>query len=113
MDTPAPTSRSPHDADLRRTSRVERRVPLLIFGTDRRGESFQEKTYAIAVNLHGCRYHSRHDYATASWVALQVTGTDGVNSPVVRARVRSVISARTPRELFQVCLLYTSDAADE
>ena len=102
MDTPAPTSRSPHDADLRRTSRVERRVPLLIFGTDRRGESFQEKTYAIAVNLHGCRYHSRHDYATASWVALQVTGTDGVNSPVVRARVRSVISARTPRELFQV-----------
>jgi hypothetical protein len=102
MDTPAPTSRSPHDADLRRTSRIERRVPLLIFGTDRRGESFQEKTYAIAVNLHGCRYHSRHDYATASWVALQVTGTDGVNSPVVRARVRSVISARTPRELFQV-----------
>jgi hypothetical protein len=104
MDTtiPTPTSRSPHDSDLRRTSRVERPVPLLILGTNRRGETFQEKTYAIVVNLHGCRYHSRHDYAPASSVSLQVTGTDGANSPVVRARVCSVISARTPRELFQV-----------
>jgi hypothetical protein len=102
MNTPTPTSRSPHDADLRRTSRIEQSVPLLILGTNRRGENFQEKTYAVTVNLHGCRYHSRHDYAPASWVALQVTGTDGANSPVVRARVRSVISARTPREFFQV-----------
>src|SRR5580704_215939 len=106
MDTPTsnqtPSSRSAHDADLRRTSRIERSVPLLILGTNRRGEAFQEKTYAIAVNLHGCRYVSRHEYAPASWVTLQVTGTEGGNSTVVRARVRSVVSARTPRELFQV-----------
>jgi hypothetical protein len=88
MDPPTSTqtSRSAHDADLRRTSRIEQSVPLLILGTDLRGESFQEKTYAIAVNLHGCRYHSCHDYAPASWVALQVTGTDCADSPVVRAR---------------------------
>jgi hypothetical protein len=106
MDTPTPaptpSSRSAHDADLRRTSRVERSVTLLILGTNRRGEAFQEKTYTLAVNLHGCRYPSRHDYAPASWVSMQVTGSDGANSPVVRARVRSVISTRTPRELFQV-----------
>jgi hypothetical protein len=106
MDTPTPnqtpSSRSAHDADLRRTSRIERSVPLLILGTNRRGEAFQEKTYAIAVNLHGCRYVSRHEYAPASWITLQVTGADGGNSTVVRARVRSVVSARTPRELFQV-----------
>jgi hypothetical protein len=102
MDTPTPTSRSAHDADLRRTSRIERSVTLLILGTNRRGEAFQEKTYTLAVNLHGCRYPSRHDYAPASWVSMQVTGSDGTDSPVVRARVRSVISTRTPRELFQV-----------
>src|SRR5271154_318511 len=106
MDTPTPTptpsSRSAHDADLRRSSRVERSVTLLILGTNRRGEAFQEKTYTLAVNLHGCRYPSRHDYAPASWVSMQVTGSDGASSPVVRARVRSVISTRTPRELFQV-----------
>jgi hypothetical protein len=102
MDTPTPTARSSHDADLRRTSRIERSVTLLILGTNRRGESFQEKTYTLAVNLHGCRYPSRHDYAPASSVSLQVTGTDGTHSPVLRARVCSVISTRTPRELFQV-----------
>jgi hypothetical protein len=100
--TPMPTSRSPHDGDLRRSSRIERPVPLLILGTNRRGETFQEKTSAVSVNLHGCRYPSRHDYAPESWVTLQVTGTDGGNSPVVRARVRSVLSPQTPREFCQV-----------
>jgi len=100
--TPMPTSRSPHDGDLRRSSRIDRPVPLLILGTNRRGETFQEKTSAVSVNLHGCRYPSRHDYAPESWVTLQVTGTDGGNSPVVRARVRSVLSPQTPREFCQV-----------
>src|SRR6267378_3107733 len=93
--TPMPTSRSPHDGDLRRSSRIDRPVPLLILGTNRRGETFQEKTSAVSVNLHGCRYPSRHDYAPESWVTLQVTGTDGGTSPVVRARVRSVLSPQT------------------
>src|SRR5258706_2955538 len=100
--TPMPTSRSPHDGDLRRSSRIDRPVPLLILGTNRRGETFQEKTSAVSVNLHGCRYPSRHDYAPESWVTLQVTGTDGGTSPVVRARVRSVLSPQTPREFCQV-----------
>jgi hypothetical protein len=97
-----PTSRSQHDGDLRRSSRIDRPVPLLILGTNRRGETFQEKTSAVSVNLHGCRYPSRHDYAPESWVTLQVTGTDGGTSPVVRARVRSVLSPQTPREFCQV-----------
>jgi hypothetical protein len=100
--TAMPTSRSPHDADLRRSSRVERPVPLLILCTNDRGESFQERTSAVSVNLHGCRYPSRHDYAPEGWVTLQVTGTDGANSPVVHGRVRSVFSPQTPRELCQV-----------
>ncbi len=100
--TPTPASRSPQDADLRRSSRIERSVPLLILCTNRHGETFQEKTSAVAVNLHGCRYPSRHDYAPEGWVTLQVTGTEGANSPAVRARVRSVLSTQTRRELCQV-----------
>jgi hypothetical protein len=104
MNAPAstPTSRFPHDSDLRRSSRIERPVPLLILGANRRGETFQEKTSALAVNLHGCCYPSRHDYAPESWVTLQVAGADGAFSPVVRARVRSVHSPQTPREICQV-----------
>jgi hypothetical protein len=110
VSTPRPTTRTPQDADLRRTTRIERPVPLLILGTNRRGETFQEKTSTVAINLHGCRYSSRHDYAPATWVTLQVTGTDGASAPTVRARVRSVVSARTPRELCQVGVEFEAPA---
>ncbi len=104
MNTPTPTHapRSPREADLRRSSRVERPVPLLVMGTNRRGESFQERTSAVSVNLHGCRYSSRHDYAPEGWVTLQVTGTEGAGSHAVRARVRSVLAPQSYRELCQV-----------
>jgi hypothetical protein len=104
MDMPpySRVQRSAKDADLRRSSRVEHAVSLIVLGTNRRGEIFQERTSAVAVNLHGCRYSSRHEYAPDGWVTLQVTGTDGGNSRPVRARVRSVFTAQTPRELCQV-----------
>jgi hypothetical protein len=94
--------RSSKDPDLRRSSRVEHSVSLIVLGTNRRGEIFQERTSAVAVNLHGCRYSSRHEYAPDGWVTLQITGTDGANSRPVRARVRSVFTAQTARELCQV-----------
>lgn len=94
--------RSPQDVDLRRSSRIEHPVTLTVVGTNRHGESFQDKTSAVSVNLHGCRYSSHHDYPLEGWVMMQVTGTDGRNSPPVRARVRSVMSPKAPRELFQV-----------
>jgi hypothetical protein len=94
--------RSVRDADLRRSSRLESPVSLVVLGTNRRGEVFQERTAAVSVNLHGCRYSSRHEYAPEGWVTLQVTGTDGANSRPMRARVRSVFSSQNTRELCQV-----------
>jgi hypothetical protein len=94
--------RSVQDPELRRSSRIERPVSLVVLGTNRRGEIFQERTSAVSINLHGCRYSSRHEYAPEGWVTLQVTGTDGANSRPVRARVRSVFTAQTSRELCQV-----------
>ncbi len=104
MNTPtfSQSHRSARGAEFRRSSRVERPISLVVLGTNRRGEIFQERTSAVSVNLHGCRYSSRHEYAPEGWVTLQVTGTDGANSRPVRARVRSVFSAQHPRELCQV-----------
>jgi len=96
------SSRNFRGADLRRSSRLEQPISLVVMGTNRRGESFQEKTSAVSFNLHGCRYSSRHDYPSDGWVTLQVTGTEGMNFPVVRARVRSVVLPKSPRELSQV-----------
>jgi hypothetical protein len=104
MTTPT-TTRTSHSlggVDLRRSSRIKQSVPLLILGRDRGGEHFEEKTSAVAINLHGCRYPSRHEYVQDGWITLRVTEIDGTYSPVIRARVRSVFSAQTPRELCQV-----------
>ena len=100
--TPLHSSRTRHEVDLRRSSRIKQTISLMVLGINRRGESFQEKTSAVSLNLHGCRYSSRHDYPLEGWVTLQVTGTDGANSSSVRARVRSILSPQTPRELCQV-----------
>ena len=97
-----PPPRSPRDPDLRRSSRIEQRVPLVILGTNRRGEAFRESTAALSLNLHGCRYPSRHEYAPEGWVTLQVTGTDGAGAPAIRARVRSVVAPQSPYGLSQV-----------
>ena len=103
MSTPAPSVRSYSGVNARRSSRLERTVPLVILGTDRLGQLVREETSAVSLNLHGCRYPSRHEYAIASWITVQVKGPEGwVQAPVVRARVCSVFSPQTRRELCQV-----------
>jgi hypothetical protein len=65
--------------------------------------SFQERTSAVSLNLHGCRYPSRHDYAVGSWIGLQVLEANGENAaPVMRAQVRSIHPPMSPRELYQI-----------
>jgi hypothetical protein len=89
--------------DDRRSSRIQRSVPLVILGTDVRGQLFREETSALSLNLHGCRYSSRHEYAIPSWVSVQMKGTGGqALTPAVRARVCSVLSPQTRSELRHV-----------
>jgi len=89
--------------DARRSTRIERSVPLIVFGQNRMGEPFVERTVSTSLNLHGCRYPSRHDYGVGSWVTLQVVGLSvEPKPPAVRARVRSVHTSQSSRELQQV-----------
>ena len=99
IDTP----RNSVGEDARRSTRIERSVPLIVFGQNSVGEPFVERTVSTSVNLHGCRYPSRHDYGVGSWVTLQVVGLEiEPKPPAVRARVRSVHTSPSSRELQQV-----------
>jgi hypothetical protein len=99
MDTP----RNSAGEESRRSTRIERSVPLIVFGQNRLGEPFVERTVSTSLNLHGCRYPSRHDYGVGSWVTLQVVGLNvEPKPPAVRARVRSVHTSQSSRELQQV-----------
>lgn len=87
----------------RRSTRIDRTVPLVVLGQTRTGLSFQEKTSTVSFNLHGCRYPSRHEYPIGSSIGLRVLQPDGETiSPVIRAFVKSVHPPASPRELFQV-----------
>jgi hypothetical protein len=99
----ANTPRSSVGEEARRSTRIERSVPLIVFGQNRMGEPFVERTVSTSVNLHGCRYPSRHDYGVGSWITLQVVGMNVEPKPAsVRARVRSVHPSQSARELQQV-----------
>jgi hypothetical protein len=89
--------------EARRSTRIDYTVPLIIVGQTKLGLSFQERTSAVSLNLHGCRYPSRHDYSVGSWVGLQVLEPSGEGSaPVMRAQVRSIHPPMSPRELYQI-----------
>jgi hypothetical protein len=89
--------------ESRRSTRIERSVPLIVFGQNRLGEPFVERTVSTSVNLHGCRYPSRHDYGVGTWVTLQVVGLSVEPAPAaIRARVRSIHASQSMRELQQV-----------
>jgi hypothetical protein len=87
----------------RRSTRVDHPVTLIILGKNGMGQPFQEKTASVSVNLHGCRYPSRHEYPVGSWVGIQVIQSDGQpKSPLMRAQVRSINRPDTARDLFQI-----------
>src|SRR5215475_11681645 len=89
--------------EARRSTRVERTVPMIIVGQTKLGLSFEERTAAVSLNLHGCRYPSRHDYSVGSWVGLQVLEPNGDGpAPIMRAQVRSIHPPMSPRELYQI-----------
>jgi len=105
-------SKSPHSnsagnhaaAATRRSTRIEKSVPLIVLGQNQFGEPFMERTTSITVSNHGCRYPSRHDYGVGTSVTLQLVGSivGGERPQTVRAMVRSVHPPASLRELQQV-----------
>ena len=91
-------------AGSRRSTRIEKSVPLIVLGQNQMGEPFMERTVAVTLSMHGCRYPSRHDYGVGTWVTLQVVGLLGAEEKPanVRAIVRSVHPPASLRELQQV-----------
>ncbi len=86
----------------RRSERVSASVPLIVRGIDLLGQPFEENTSTTAVNLHGCRYASKHHLPKNTWVTLELTR--GPERRNVRARVAWIQRPHSIRESFQVAL---------
>ena len=91
-------------AESRRSTRIEKSLPLIVLGRNQLGEPFMERTVSVTLNMHGCRYLSRHDYGVGTWVTLQLVGliSSEERPATVRAMVRSVHPPGSLRELQQV-----------
>jgi hypothetical protein len=89
--------------EARRSTRINSPIRLVIEAKNKMGQPFQEKTSVVSLNLHGCRYRSRHDYSIGMWVTLRLTEPrGGLESAVLRAQVRSVRAPKNPNELYQI-----------
>lgn len=94
----------PRTPDPRRSTRIDKSIPLIVFGQNQMGEPFMERTASVSLSMHGCRYCSRHECGIGSWVTLQVVAlNDPEQKPAeVRAVIRSIHAPSSLRELHQV-----------
>jgi hypothetical protein len=88
--------------ERRRSDRLFEPVPLVVRGIDFLGQPFEERTATLALNLHGCRYSSKHHLPKNTWVTLELPQAQ--NRPNVRARVAWVQRPHSIRDFFQVAV---------
>jgi hypothetical protein len=110
MATPAENVRNFAGIELRRSTRIQRAVRLMIVGQNRHGQPYREKMATVSLNLHGCCYQSWHNSQLGTKVELQVTEGFEAKSPVVRARVRSVRPPMSHSELYQIGVEFDTPA---
>jgi hypothetical protein len=93
---------SGHSVQRRRSERISKSLPLIVRGIDLLGQPFEERSSTLAVNLHGCRYVSKHHLPKNTWVTLEVP--EEARRRHVRARVAWIQRPHSVREFFQIAV---------
>ncbi len=76
---------------------------MTVMGTDALGQPFKERTSALVINCHGCKYQSKHYVLKNTVVFFEVAHPDATKpARRIRAKVVWVQRPRTVQELFQV-----------
>jgi hypothetical protein len=94
---------SDQSTQRRRSTRIVQTVPMTVTGTDALGQPFKERTSALIINCHGCKYQSKHFVMKDSWVTFEIAHPEPGKEPRrARAKVVWVQRPRTVQELFQI-----------
>jgi hypothetical protein len=97
----------PH-TQRRRSERIAKSLAVIVRGIDLLGQPFEERTSTLALNLHGCRYSSKHHLPKNTWVTLEVPQDAQRRS--LRARVAWIQRPHSVQELFQIAVELESPA---
>jgi hypothetical protein len=89
----------------RRSTRIVQAVPITVSGVDALGQPFKERTTTVMVNVHGCKYQSKHYVPKNSTITLEIPRLEpSLPARTVLGRVVWVQRPRAVRELFQIGL---------
>lgn len=90
---------------LRRSTRVTQAVPLTVMGVDSYRGPYREDVSTVSISCHGCKYESKHDVLTNSWVMLELKGDAPDQVPVTaRGLVKWVQRAVDAGGMFQTAI---------
>jgi hypothetical protein len=92
-------------AQQRRSTRIEKAVPLVVGGVGAMREPYQEQVSTLSISCHGCTYHTKNEVIQGETVYLEIKppnqGSVGCSS---RARVKWVQKLGAKDRAFQVAV---------
>ena len=92
-------------AHKRRSTRIDRALPVEVQGVGALREPYQEKVSTLSISCHGCTYQTKHEVIQGEVVFLDVKPTDnGSTGSSSRARVKWVNRMGSPDRGFQVAV---------
>jgi hypothetical protein len=73
----------------RRSSRIEKAIPLAVQGVDASRAPFREEVKTVSISCHGCSYQMKHEVLPGAMVVLDMgQGANGYSEWPARARVK-------------------------
>jgi len=89
----------------RRSTRVNRAIPVVVAGVDSFRGPYQEEVSTIAVSCHGCRYESKYEVLPEASVILQLNPKTPDSKPIsTRGRVKWTKRPPESGGLFQTAI---------
>ena len=99
------SSRQIAHAQQRRSTRIDRALPLAVQGVGALREPYQEQVSTLSISCHGCSYQTKHEVLQGEVVYLELKpATDGSTVNSSRARVKWVQKVTTADRGFRVAV---------
>jgi len=96
------STKGPQQSEERNTTPQES-LGLTVTGVDAKGHMFRERTAVLSLDGRDCKYQSKHEVRSDSWVLLDIEyGKGGKKSSRVQGKVKSVQSVGPSHELFRI-----------
>lgn len=96
------STKGPQPSEERNTA-PEGSLGLTVTGVDAKGHMFRERTAVLSLDGRDCKYQSKHEVRSDSWVLLDIEyGKGGKKSSRVQGKVKSVQPVGATHELFQI-----------